>query len=403
MSRHLDTMRARITDESGVALVVAIFVSVLLLGMSLALLSFTDRQTRLTGDERVRESTLNLAEAAMNAQANLLTSAWPETADKAFVPCTQASASVACPDPTRLRSSFTNKDFSNGAAVSWHLSVRDNGLGAFYDDAATASQPAWDASGPAGGGPDGIMWLRAQASVKGKTKTLVTLVRATPISRVFPRGIVTAGHFHTGNNGNKQLVDAGSGPGLMARCAVGAGGPARGNPCLDYPVQRGQVFPNSYISDPSLPDAMTKSDVDSLRNRAKAANRYYSSCPGTIPSATLVFIESGNCSINSGGAINSSANPGLLVINKGTLLINGNSHFYGLIYLPNADRLTSNLVTVSGGATVSGAIVVDGPGGVNITGTGMVLAYDSNVFNLITTTQQINVIANSWRELKGSG
>jgi hypothetical protein len=394
-------MRSRISDESGVALVVAIFISILLLALGLALLAFTDRQTRLTGDERVRESALNLAEGAMNAQANLLTSAWPETADKAFVPCTQASSSVACPDPSRLLSGFTNTDYASGA--TWSLSVRDNALGAFYDDAATASQPAWDASGPNGSGPDGLMWLRAQATVRGKTKTLVTLVRATPISRVFPRGIVTAGHFHTGNNGNKQLVDAGSGPGLMARCSVGPSGPGRGNSCLDYQVERGQVYPNSYVSDPTIPDAMTQAEIDSLRNRAKAANRYYPSCPGTIPSAPLVFIESGNCAIQSGGQVNSSANPGLLVIHRGTLLINGDSHFYGLAYLPNPDRLTGNLVTVSGGATVAGAIVVDGPGGITVTGNGMVLSYDSNVFNLITTTQQINVIANSWRELKGSG
>jgi hypothetical protein len=396
-------MRARFDDESGVALVVAIFISILLLSLGLALLAFTDRQTRLTGEERLRESTLNLAEAAMNAQANLLTSAWPETSDKAFVPCTQASSNVTCPNPTRLLSGFTNKDYSNGATVTWNLSVRDNGLGAFYDDVATASQPAWDASGPNGSPPDGIMWLRAQATVRGKTKTIVTLVRATPISRVFPRGIVTAGHFHTGNNGNKQLVDTGTGPGLMARCSVGASGAGRGNACLDYQVDRGQVYPNSYVSDPTIPDAMTQADVDSLRNRAKAANRWYSSCPGTIPSAPLVFIETGDCQIQSGGAINSPSNPGLLLINKGTLLINGSSQFYGMIYLPNPDRLTSNLVTVSGGATVSGAIVVDGPGGVTITGNGLVLAYDSNVFNLITTTQQINVIANSWRELKTSG
>ena len=397
----MHTMRARVADESGVALVVAIFVSVLMLGLSLALLSFTDRQVRLTGDERVRESSLNLAEAAMNAQANLLTSAWPETADKAFVPCTQGSTSVNCPNPARLMSGFTNKDYSGGAA--WSLSVRDNGLGAYYDDAATATQPAWDASGPTGGGPDGLMWLRSQATVRGKTKILVTLVRATPISRAFPRGIVTAGHFHTGNNGNKQLVDAGNGPGIMARCTVGAGGPARGNACLDYMPARGQVFPNSYISDPAIPDAMSQSDIDSLRNRAKAANRYYNNCPSPIPSAQLVFVENGPCSISSGSIVNTQQNPGLLVINQGTLTMSGGGKFFGLIYAVNANDSAGTIVSISGGATVAGAIVVDGPGGVNVTGSAIVLSYDSNVFNLVTTTQSINVIANSWRELKGSG
>jgi hypothetical protein len=50
---------------------------------------------------------------------------------------------------------------------------------------------------------------------------------------------------------------------------------------------------------------------------------------------------------------------------------------------------------------VGGAIVVDGPGGVLVDGSGLILTYDSNVFNLVTTTRTINVIANSWRELPG--
>ena len=293
------------------------------------------------------------------------------------------------------------KDFTGGT-VTWNISMRDNALGPFYDDAATASQPAYDAGGPGGIAPDGIMWVRAQANVKGKLRTIVTLIRATPISRAFPRGVITAGHFHTGNNGNKQMVDTGTGPGLLARCTVGAGGPARGNACLDYQPARGQVYPNSYVSDPTMPDAMSQADIDSLRNRAKAANRWYATCPGSLPSAQLVFIESGGCSYSSNSPINSAANPGLLVVNQGTLSLGGGTKFYGLIYAVNANDATGNIVTISGGATVAGAIVVDGAGGVFIQGSGMVLAYDSNVFNLVTTTQSINVIANSWRELKGA-
>lgn len=403
MTAFLRTARARAVDESGVALVVAVFVAVLMLGVALALVALTDQQTRLTGQERLRMSTLNLAEASLNAQANLLSAAWPETPDKAFTPCTQTSTSVKCPDAGNLLRGFQgNKDFGNNAAVTWNISVRDNGLGAFYEDAATANQPAWDASGPNGSGPDGIMWLRAQAQIRGEKRTIVSLIRATPIGRVFPRGVLTAGHFHTLNNGNKQLLDTGAGPGILARCAVGTAGPSRGDSCLDYQVTKGQVYPNSYVSDPGIPDAMTSSEIDLLRNRAKASNTYYSTCPANIPSAQLVFVESGACQINTGQTVNSQAAPGLLVIFDGTLVIQGSASFYGLIYGVNANDATGNIVTVTGGATVGGAIVVDGPGGVAIDGNGLVLQYDSNVFNLITTTQTINVIANSWRELNGS-
>jgi hypothetical protein len=403
MTRLARHARARLADESGVAIVVAVFVALLMLGMGIALLAVSDQQTRLTGQERLRISTLNLAEAAMNAQANLLSASWPETPDKAFTPCTQTSTSVKCPEAGNLLRGFGgNKDFGNDAPVSWNLSVRDNGLGAFYDDAATASQPAWDQAGPNGAAPDGIMWLRAQAQIRGEKRTIVTLIRATPVNRVFPRGVLTAGHFHTGNNGNKQLVDTGAGPGLLARCDPGPSGPGRGNPCLDYQVTKGQVYPNSWTSDPSIGDAMTGSEIDLLRNRAKAMNTYYSTCPATIPNSPLVFVEGGECQINSNTVINSAAAPGLLVIFIGTLLMTGGARFHGLVYLPNVNDATGTLVTVSGGSTVAGAIVVDGPGGVSVDGNGLVVSYDSNVFNLITTTQTINVIANSWRELNAA-
>lgn len=403
MSAFLRTARARAADESGVAMVVALFVALLILGAGIAMLAMTDQQTRLTGQERLRMSTLNLAEASMNAQANLLSSGWPETPDKAFAPCTQTSTSVKCPEAASLLRGFAgNKDFGNSAPVTWHISVRDNQLGAFYEDAATASQPAWDQGGPNASPPDGIMWLRAQAQIRGEKRTIVSLIRATPVARVFPRGVLTAGHFHTGNNGNKQLVDTGGGPGLLARCSVGAGGPARGNTCLDYQPTKGQVYPNSWVSDPNIPDAMTSSEIDLLRNRAKAMNTYYSGCPASLPNSQLVFIESGNCQYSGNITINSVANPGLLVIFNGTLTLSGGPRFHGLIYLPNASDATGNVVTVTGNSSVQGAIVVDGPGGVSVDGSGLVMHYDANVFNLITTTQTINVIANSWRELNAS-
>jgi hypothetical protein len=390
----------RLRDESGVALVVAIFVSGLMLMAGLAVVAVSDTQTQLTGKERLRENALTLAEGALNAQANLLSSGWPETSDKAFAPCTQTSTSTRCPEAGNLMRSFQNKDFGNGAPVGWHLSVRDNGLGSFYDDAATATQPAWDQSGPSGA-PDGVMWLRAQANLRGESRTIVSLIRASPIAVAFPRGVITAGHFHTTNNGNKLIVDTGGGPGILARCNVGSGGPARGNACLDYEVDKGQVWPNSYTSDPAIPNAMQSHEIQALRNRAKASNNWYSTCPASLPSAQLVFIESGNCQYTSNTQWNSPQDPGMLVIFDGTLTLGGTSNFYGLIYMPNVDNSDGGIVTLTGDTQVIGAVLVDGKGGLNAGSSKVNLVYDANAFNLVTTTQSINVIANSWRELNG--
>ena len=392
---------ARLRDESGLALVISVLISVLMLAAGLAVVAFADNQTRATGTERVRESVLTLSEGALNAQANLLSASWPDTSDKAFAACTQASTSVKCPDPGNLLRGFSAKEFTNGSTVSWNLSLRDNALGSYYDDTATASQPAWDAAGPNGSGPDGIMWLRAQASVRGSTRTLVTLIKATPISQAFPRGVITAGHFETTNNGNKVLIETTGGPGVLARCNPGSGGPARGNSCLNYDVTKGQIWPNSWTADPNLPDAMSDMDVASLRNRAKASGTWYSTCPGSIPSAPLVFIESGNCSYSTSTQYNSASNPGLLVLYNGTLNLAGGTIFYGLVYGVNAQDSSANIVTLDGESQVYGALVVDGAGGISVGGSNLSLVWDPNVFNLVTTTQTINVIANSWRELNG--
>ena len=392
-------MTGRLRSESGAALVIALLISALMLGMGLAVLAFADGQMTRTGEERLSENALTLAEGGLNAQANLLSAGWPETADLAFAPCTQTSTSSKCPNPANLLKGYSGADFgTGGSAASWSISIRDNALGAHYDDTATASQPAWDASG-ANGVPDDTVWLRVEATLKGERRTLVSLVRATPIGQTFPRGVITAGHFHTTNNGNKVIIDTGSGPGILARCNPGAGGPARGNACLDYVVTKGQVWPNLWYSDITLPDAMGPSEVDSLRNRAKAAGTWFNICPGTLPSAPLVFVETGGCSYTGNAQYNTPAAPGMLVLNSGTLNFGGTTSFYGLIYAVNSGGATGNVVSLGGNAQVVGAIVVDGSGGVSAGSSKLNVLADPNVFNLVTTTQTINVIANSWREL----
>jgi hypothetical protein len=166
-------------------------------------------------------------------------------------------------------------------------------------------------------------------------------------------------------------------------------------------VTKGQVWPNSWTADPTLPPALSDEDLSSLRNRAKAAGSWYATCPGSLPTGQLVFIESGNCAYSTSTVYNSRANPGLLVMYDGTLTLAGGTIFYGLLYAPNKQASSGTVVTVTGDAQVYGAVVVDGTGGMNLGGSKLSIIYDPNVFNLVTTTQTINVIANSWRELNG--
>jgi hypothetical protein len=390
------TMR-RLRDDAGVALVVAIMVMMLMLLAGMALLAFVDQQAGQSGRERVKESSLTLAEAVLNAETSILPARWPGTPATAFAPCTQASTALNCPSSGDLLRSFTgNKDIA-GTTPAWSLSVRDNGLGSYYDDTATANQPAYDASGP-GGVPDNLLWVRAQATVRGRTKTLVALVRASTVGQNFPRSVITAGHFKTTNNGNKVIVDTGSGPGVVVRCNTGSGGPSRGNSCLDYVATKGQVWPNSYTADTATPNAMSSTEVEALRARAKAAGTWYSTCPATLPSAQVVFVETGPCQ----GGANSPTAPGILVINSGTFSMGGNDVFYGIIYCVNTTNLAGDVISIGGGASIHGAAVVDGAGGISAGSSAVNLVWDPNVFSVVEATASVAILANSWRELNGS-
>jgi hypothetical protein len=390
-------VNARLRDERGVALVVAMMLTMLMLAAGMALLSFVDQQTLQGGRERVKESSLTLAEAVLNAETNIMPARWPGSAASAFAPCTQTSSSANCPDPGTLLRSFTNKDFgAGGSAASWSLTVRDNGLGSYYDDADTQGQPAYDASGP-GGAPDSLVWLRSQATVRGETRTIVALVRASTVGQNFPRSVITGGHFKTTNNGNKTIVDTGTGPGVVVRCSTGSGGPARGNSCLDYVATKGQVWPNTYTASTAVPNAMSSSEVAALRARAQSAGTWYANCPITLPSAPVVFVENGPCS----GGANSASAPGILLINSGAFSIGGNSVFYGIVYCVNATNLTGDVISLGGTSLIKGAAVVDGPGGISAGSSAVNLVWDPNAFNVVKMTASVAILANSWRELNG--
>ena len=387
-------------DESGMVLVLSVILTIMMLSLSLALLAMTDKQTSLSGKERVQEATLTLTEGALNAQANLLGSNWPTGSANPYPVCTNGSTgNPKCPNPAMLMNGFSRKDFgTNGAASSWNISVRDNALGNYYDDVATSAQPAYDASGPSGV-PDGMIWLRVQATVRGNKRTVVALVRAFSLGRTFPRGVITAGKFETTNSGKKTIVDTGNGAGINVRC-TGAAGPT--STCLKYDVGKGQVWPNIVKADPAIPNAMTSQEVDSMRTQAQALGTYFTSCPGTLPSARVVFIENGGCSYGGNTNVNSEASPGMLIINSGGIAFGGTVNFYGIVYAVNSGNSTSStLVSLGGNAQVKGAVVVDGPGGVSAGSSKMNIVYDPNVFNVVSALGSANVIANTWRELNG--
>ena len=65
-------MIKRLRSEDGNVLVIAVMMVVLMLGLGATALSTVDTQTDVTKKERQHESTFNLAEGVLNAQAFVL-------------------------------------------------------------------------------------------------------------------------------------------------------------------------------------------------------------------------------------------------------------------------------------------------------------------------------------------
>jgi hypothetical protein len=84
-----------------------------------------------------------------------------------------------------------------------------------------------------------------------------------------------------------------------------------------------------------------------------------------------------------------------------------NGIFYGIVYAANLGNLTGAVVTIGGTATVQGAVIVDGPGGVvagssGDSGSGAAnIVYDDRSFDNVKGNMGAGIVQNSWRTLPG--
>jgi Tfp pilus assembly protein PilX len=343
-------MRRRLGAERGSALITAIIVMGIMLGLGLATFATVDTQQSQSGGERISESAFNLSEGALNTQSFILSRDWPGTAAGAYPStCTSTAATSKCPDPAVLASTYNGVDFASGA--SWTTMVRDDGgSGAnYYDDTSVMAQPSWDANG------NHRIWLRSQAIVRAKKRTVVALVKVQEATEQFPRNALTAGYLATNNNGAKVIVSTQGRPAAL-RCANKSDPACNGS-------QPGQISPDTLGDNYQGGNALLPDAIERLRSRAIADGTYYASgCPAN-PSGAVIFVEIGNCSY-SGGTVNSPGTPGTLVIMNGTLSLSGNFTFYGLVYMANTQNTSGNVITMGGTAVIQGSVAIDGNAGI---------------------------------------
>jgi hypothetical protein len=392
----------------------------IMLSIGLASFAFVDQQQRESGIERIRETSFNYAEGVLTSQVfNLTGSKWPGkaagVAGSGITPvptCTPSSSDSRCPNASSLASLFNSTDTASGA--TWQTQVRDNDstdaghIGqTYYSDAITAGQPGYDANG------DGKVWVRAQATARGKTRAIVALVRVETQQEDIPRNALLSGRVTISNKGNKVIIDstlsAGSAP-VTVRCTPML---LEVTACLGHNITLSftlanlislldkQISPNNTVTNYQGGNALSAAALLRLKQKAIADGTFYATCPSNVANLTgaTVWIDSGNCVYTANSDVNSQANPGTLFVN-GTINFGGTASFWGLIYGVNPNNSSGTIVDVEGSATVQGGVIVDGNGTYIAGSSALNIVYRPQAFDGVKTFGSAGIIQNTWREIK---
>lgn len=313
--------------EEGFALVSAIMILMVILGLGLAMMRFADDQQRASSREQWHESSYNLAEGALNAEVSKLAVSWIGAG--AWAPsappsgcttgssmatgciCNQTTTFGACPDPngswvgayTPLGSAWcppgTQTDAWSTTPTttwstvpnSWATYVRDDGGGTtqLFSSSTDATQPPYDANG------DGSVWVRSVGEFDCRTTVLISKASEQFIPLSFPKYALNANGFSVNNNGNKVVIDTSgiyaqpsdpnpqAGP-ISVRCA-GLGGNQN---CTKYRAGS-QIDTDTCVASSTSPYGCTKfpstsnqtlTDLSGLKAEAMAYGTYYGG-PGT--------------------------------------------------------------------------------------------------------------------------
>jgi len=417
-------------DESGSALIAAIIILFVILGLGMAVLTQADVQTHQTGVEASGEATYNNAEGALEAQAQLLQQSWPTAATSA---CNQTSApSTFCPG-TALTNSF-NTTYTGHLYTNpqWTTRIIDDSGGAsadYYNDQTTSTAPSYDANG------NGKVWIRAQTVIAGQKRVVVSaMVRQTTIVQL-PRNTITSGGAFTSNRGNKviiQTTDAAPGSPLTGsvnvRCGSSTSRPDYGDPCVGWDPDQGQLDPESsyqggYVDPSGGYSAVSQTDLASLKQAAQNNGTYYNgTCPTSLRGLVYVDNPPGGICTYLGGTWNMSGSspattdvPGMIIMGDGALEFNGNINYFGVIYMVNASGRTPTtggactpaeqngpVFMVHGTGSIYGSIFVDKCGTIDAGSSAYNLIFDSRAFNAATAYAQPNLAKNTFRIIPNS-
>jgi Tfp pilus assembly protein PilX len=418
------TLRRLLDDDGGWALVTALVLMTIMIGMGLALSVVLRGQGEVSATQRQRETSFNVAEAALNAQVRAVGyRGVTRDATAPFAACTTTSTSTDCPTSDQITKLIPSVD--TRAGVTWQTQVRDNTgpTPSFYDDATTGlaadgSVVGSDKKGATGNKPDGKVWVRAQATLAGRTRIMVALVEQQYQREDIIQAAVRTGSIVFGNNSpNKWYINGGTAGQVQIRCDV----VLDGDPCEGLSPPSGQFktvqdvqeqFADTWAQGTTMAKvdttpAMSADAIQRLKDTAAANGTLYTAargCPSGL-SGQVVYLDHVSCSYTGNATDNSQQTPGMVLVDGGQLKVGGTHTFYGVLYWTEtrtpAPTPPVPVIDFSGTSQMFGGLITDGNTVVNIgdSNNGATINFDGAGFQAVQSIATADVVQNTWREI----
>jgi hypothetical protein len=437
----------RLRNEQGSALMMAVIILFIILGLGTALMITANGQKTAASNEQNGESAFWMAEGALDAQIYALSVKWP-TAGDAPSPstsvtlgypkscnssnagqsyCPSASDLAAYPSNAQACPPGTAGDAWNpgGSRSAWTTYVRDAGPAGtsqqqLFDDTVEQGTARYNSSFLTTEPSNNYVWVRAVGQVNCKTSVVIAEVSMQSLALNFPKLVLNADGFNITDNGQKTIINTvGTGSTTPSQISVRCGGasytPPPPSSCAGYGSSQISPAP-TWVTPPSPTPVLSTSQLSQAKLMAQANGTYFPSTTdcSTITAAQLagqlVYIEgSPTCaiSITSNPVINSQASPGWLVINDGAI------NFDGVIYGVNASNQSASIVTLGGTSTIVGGLAVNGNATLSLgsSGNGVGCAsgnkcgdleFDPNAFNTLIGFGGAAQTPNTFRQLPAS-
>jgi Tfp pilus assembly protein PilX len=411
----------RAGDEQGFALISAIMLLSVIIGLGMGLLLLTDNEQRASAREQASEAAFQVAEAALNAQVGQISRAWPgrkeeaypDTTDNGLIRCTAATSTATngCPSAAILSAAYpasatscpagTPKDaWGSPLSNNWTTYVRnDLGESTYFNSATEQGQPGYDFVG------NGKLWVRAVGVAQCRVVTLVTLVSRQLVPVSFPEAAVSGNWFKVTNKGKKVIVNTAGEPPVSQPGAISMRDEGCAPECESWDPTKEQISPNTTKAPKNPSTTLTAEQMAALKSEAKAAGTFHSAATANCPtsmseiSGLPAYVEGcGELKLTNGVA-NAAGKPGFLALADGTLELKGNAEFFGVIYARNPANSSAAVVTLGGTAQVIGGINVDGNGGILFGSSKANLIYDPTGFKNIKSYAGATPTRNTFRIL----